>query len=484
MSSPVPLADRWRLFGLRCLPPGLKRIPKNKKVPGSGNMIAPDARRLRLGLALPVLLVAAACAVAAISGGGAGRGRSELLSAIDEYLDDKYGTGDSQALGQLNSMDETGYAGTQSVAKEFGLSDNNPLVRKWDQDNTMDSLDESPMLDPQGHSVHMRAAAIVSNVFGEPPAPAPQVLAGGAVDEREAKMMAKGAKAVQSATMAAQRKEMQKEMLQKFEAQAEATTQKVAAQTPDIIGDGTVPSDNAYLPLPAAVAAGAKKAAVAAAAAAVKPVAAAAPVATAATGKATGTAAAPTVAAAKGKVTGAAKPKEAAVKAFWHLGSKAAAAAAAHSAAAKQTKKGAPAQAAAQTTQAAAKPAAHPKPVAAAKGNDKAKASADTARLEAEIKKLQLEVRDKSKPLQHSAPKAKPKPAPPASWSGLANMLDSTNAGEEEAEKAQQRMLAAEDTDADVSGDGSSGDSKLANYLSGQLIVSCYTYWPSGQRVV
>ena len=94
----------------------------------------------------------------------------------------KYGTGGTQALGQLNSMDETGYAGTQSVAKEFGLSDNNPLVRKWDQDNTMDSLDESPMLDPQGHSVHTRAAAIVSDVFGEPPAPAPQALAGGAVE--------------------------------------------------------------------------------------------------------------------------------------------------------------------------------------------------------------------------------------------------------------------------------------------------------------
>ena len=399
-------------------------------------------RRLRLGLALPVLLVAAACAVAAISGGGAGRGRSELLSAIDEYLDDKYGTGGTQALGQLNSMDETGYAGTQSVAKEFGLSDNNPLVRKWDQDNTMDSLDESPMLDPQGHSVHTRAAAIVSDVFGEPLAPAPQALAGGAVDEREAKMMAKGAQAVQSATMAAQRKEMQKEMLQKFEAQAEATTQKVAAQTPDTVGDGLIPSDNAYLPLPAAVAAGAKKAAAASPKA--KAAAAAAPVATgkAATGKAADAAATPAIAAAKGKASGAAQPTKAAVKAFWHLGKKTAHTAAA----ARETKQGAPAPAAAQKTQAPAKAAARPKPAAAAKGIADAKAGADKAQLEAEIKQLQKEVtlKDKTTPQQHAAPKAKPAPAPapPASWSGLANMLDSTNAGEEEAEKAQQRMLA------------------------------------------
>jgi hypothetical protein len=104
---------------------------------------------------------------------------------------------------------------------------------------------------------------------------------------------------------------------------------------------------------------------------------------------------------------------------------------------------------------------------AAVKGaaGHKAKPGADKAQLEAEIKKLESEVKKKKEASQHANRKdavAAPAPAPPPSWSGLANMLDSTTSDEQAAEKAQQRLLAQSD-DAD---DDRADDAKLANYLS------------------
>jgi len=173
-------------------------------------MMANEGQRplLRLAIALPVLLVCSVCAVAAVRGGNR---QIELMSGIDEYLEGKYGTGEAQSLGQLNKFDHTGYAGTQSVAKEFGLSNNNPLVQKWNEDSTTDSLNETP-------------ASIVRTVFGEPqPARAP---ASAHLDAREAAMRVAGATAVNSVSLAAQRNAMREEMQQKFEAQAESSTQR------------------------------------------------------------------------------------------------------------------------------------------------------------------------------------------------------------------------------------------------------------------
>jgi len=166
----------------------------------------------------------------------------ELMSAIDEYLQGKYGTGESQSLGQLNDFDTAGYAGTQSVAKEFGLSDNNPLVQQWDQDQTLSTLNENPLQDLRAESVPARAAAITQSVFGSPAPPLAPASAR-PVDNRLAAMQARGAKAVHSQSIAAERKQMREQMLQKFEVAAEAPTKKLAAQAADTIGDGTVPSD-------------------------------------------------------------------------------------------------------------------------------------------------------------------------------------------------------------------------------------------------
>ena len=55
------------------------------------------------------------------------------------------------------------------------------------------------------------------------------------MQHNQAVMRAAGAKQATTVSMAAQRKAMKRQMLKKFEAQAEATTKKVAAETPDTI---------------------------------------------------------------------------------------------------------------------------------------------------------------------------------------------------------------------------------------------------------
>lgn len=377
---------------------------------------------LRLSIAVPVLLVCSLCAAATLRGASTSGRNVELMSAIDEYLQGKYGTGGAQTFGQINSFDHTGYAGTQSVAKEFGLSDNNPLVQEWDQDNTVDSLDDdSSMMGPEAQSAPARAAAITSSVFSDPSHPA-HVAAAPSMDPRQAAMAAAGAKAVDSVSMAAERKQMHQQMLQRFEAQAETTTKKVAAQTAvtDTIGDGTVPSDSAYLPLPGTNSASSSAVPALAAAAKAfvkKPAAAAAPATTA-----------------------SAKPKAVHAKA------------AAKSAAPKPA-------AAAATAMVAAKKVAP----AADKAHKNAKPASEVSyklHLEEEVKKLEKEVRAKDGHEHTKKAKAALAPAQAQSWSGLANMLDSKTPEEVQAQQAQQKLL----TD-DSSDDGES-DSKPFNFLS------------------
>ena len=354
---------------------------------------------LRLSIAVPVLLVCSLCAAATLRASSSAR-HVEMMSAIDEYLQGKYGSGGSQALGQLNNFDHTGYAGTQSVAKEFGLSDNNPLVQQWDQSNTMDSLDDdSSLMEPEAQSAPARAAVITSSVFGEP-VQAAQVAAapGMSEDPRQAAMAAAGAKAVDSVSMAAERKQMHQQMLQKFEAQAEATTQKVAAQTAvtDTIGDGTVPSDSSYLTLPGAPAASASAvpALAAAAKAVVKKPAATSPA---------------TTAAVKPGAAAPALPKAAATTA----------------APKSTTAKGKAVKATAATATVAAKKAGS----AVDKEQKQSKPAPKVSyklHLEEEVKKLEKEVRAKNGHTQHTE-NAVPAQAQARSqsWSGLANMLDS-----------------------------------------------------------
>merc|ERR1719478_1320149 len=104
----------------------------------------------RRGLALALLAVSAVVSVLYVQRSGVPGARRLELSAIDEYLEGKYGTGGSQSLmAQVNSFDHTGYADSQNVAKEFGLSDIDNLVRSWDEGNTRDSLDDSEALDSE-----------------------------------------------------------------------------------------------------------------------------------------------------------------------------------------------------------------------------------------------------------------------------------------------------------------------------------------------
>jgi len=398
-----------------------------------------DFRRpwLRLSVSAPLLLACALCALAALSaGGGSGSRQVELLSAIDEYLQGKYGMGESQSLGQLNKFDSAGYAGTQSVAKEFGLSDNNPLVQQWNQDNTLDSLDENPLQGLRAESVPDRAAAITQSVFGGP-APAAPARAS-PVDARQAAMQARGAKAVQSQSIAAERKEMRQQMLQKFETQAEATTKRVAAQAVDTIGDGTVPSDTSFLPMPAAAAG--VPALAAAAKAAVKPAqtaaAASKAAATPAAGKAPAKAAAVgTGGAVKGTTTATSK-----------AGDKQAVTPAApvKPVTAEAGKVPVTAASAPKRVKSAGKKDAS----VSKKTSVQAKQAKESykARLRAQIKALEKEVQQSHAGKHHGQSKVKAAVAqpPPQSWSGLANMLSTRTAAEEQAAREQKRLLAQE----------------------------------------
>jgi len=398
---------------------------------------------LRLAISIPVLLLSTVCALAAVSGSGnTGSRQVEMMSAIDEYLEGKYGTGEAQSLGQLNKFDHTGYAGTQSVAKEFGLSDNNPLVEQFDQDSSTRTADSDSTMDSHEQSVPARAAAIVSTVFGEPqqsrtPASTP-------MDARETAMRVAGAKAVNSLSLAAQRTEMRAKMLGKFEAQAEASTQKVAAQTVDTmgaavdaIGDGTVPSDRSYLDLPshtspapvpalaAAAKAVAKSAAVADKASAPRAAAPADSPKTTAPKAATKPTALSTTAQTVSPVTVHAQIKTevttALPKAAMHK-----MAATSPAAIVKRTSKPAAAKAATGALQ-------HVK-------------KSFYSHLRDEAKMLEKEVKSKNKDTHRTQTKMAPTAAPAQSWMGLANMLDSRTPEEVQAADEQQNLSTEDDT--------------------------------------
>ena len=349
----------------------------------------------------------------------------ELMSAIDEYLQGKYGTGESQSLGQLNDFDTAGYAGTQSVAKEFGLSDNNPLVQQWDQDQTLSTLNENPLQDLRAESVPARAAAITQSVFGSPAPPLAPASAR-PVDNRLAAMQARGAKAVHSQSIAAERKQMREQMLQKFEVAAEAPTKKLAAQAADTIGDGTVPSDSSYLPIPTVAAAASGVPALAAAAkAAVKPA-----------GKAP---ASPAHA-----ENGGCGPGELLCGSADHAGVKSSV----------SNDKSRTVQAKARAAKKAATAAAAPKPKALvikspahAAPSPKIAKSAEEARLRAQIKALKKKVHQEGLDAKHqqlAKATAAGAPKPTQSWSGLADILTTRTSAERQAAREQKRLLSEE----------------------------------------
>jgi hypothetical protein len=426
---------------------------------------------MRLAIWLPVLLLCSVCAVVVLHRpGGSDNRHVELLSAIDEYLEGKYGTGGTQSLGQLNRLDHTGYSGEESVAKEFGLSDNDPLVQKWDQDQTMDSMDDSAILDSQeaASSVPARAAAAVGSVLGEP---VHESDASHSVDAREAAMAAAGAKAVDSVSMAAQRKQMRQVMLKKFEAQAEATTKKVAAQTPDTIGDGTIPSESAYLPLPKAATAAvpvlakaAKDVVKKAASAAQQPPAAAAPAVTpASTSKALAPAA-------------VALPTKTAVKTAVKTTVKAAISPAAAKA---TTKPKAPAASTANvpvTNKAGAAVRIHKQARPATKASSAAQMQAQIKHLEAELKAKKAGKAGKAKKLAVPAP-------PPDSWSGLANMLDSRTPSEIQAADAETKSLVDTSVDSDTDDDAAELANKLLSDPENDLKDDSSPDGPTGVEV-
>jgi hypothetical protein len=384
-------------------------------------MEARDFRRpwLRLSVSVPLLLACSLCALAALSA-GRGTRKVELMSAIDEYLQGKYGTGDSQSLGQLNDFDTAGYAGTQSVAKEFGLSENNPLVQQWDQDQTLSTLNENPLQDLRAESAPARAAAITQSVFGSPPAPASAMAPTSAIqDEDMNQMQARGAKAVQSQSIAAERKQMREQMLQKFEAAAEAPTKKVAAQAADTIGDGTVPSDSSYMLIPTVAAAASGVPALASAKPAVKP--------------AVKVSASPAHA-----ENGGCGPGEL----LCGSGVKSSV---------KINVKSRKVQAIARVAKKAAKAAAAPKPKALvikspthAAPSSKMATSPEKARLRSQIKALKKKVHQEGKHQQLAKATAAGAPEPTQSWSGLADMLSTRTSAERKAAREQKRLLSQE----------------------------------------
>ena len=96
--------------------------------------------RVKLKPALSVLLVCMIFVAVLLTVSGGGKRKVQLLSAIDEYLAGKYGAAEPTSFGKLKDVADSAYAGTQGFAKDFGLSDNDPLVRKWDEDKVTDSL--------------------------------------------------------------------------------------------------------------------------------------------------------------------------------------------------------------------------------------------------------------------------------------------------------------------------------------------------------
>ena len=427
----------------------------------------------RRGLALALLAVSAVVSVLYVQRSGVPDARRlELLSAIDEYLEGKYGTGGSQSLmAQVNSFDHTGYADSQNVAKEFGLSDNDNLVRSWDEGNTRDSLDDSEALDSEQLAAPERAAALVSSVFGAPARPAQADADTGILQHNQAVMRAAGAKQATTVSMAAQRKAMKRQMLKKFEAQAEATTKKVAAETPDTIGDGLVPDDSSYLALPTSRSTAVSSAGTAASTASIAvpalQSAAKAVAKTAAVAEAT-----------KPKPAVPTKPNSKATAAATPAASKRATPTTAASK--TETKKERKLKAAAKPV--AAKPAATKPSIKAVSPRASQKAitgkkvaparahastdSASALAMKAEIRRLQAEVKAKTADAQLAKQHHAALSSPPQSWSGLAHMLDSESASEVQGENEQKRLLERENDDTSASSLLSDPEDDLNEYES------------------
>ena len=360
----------------------------------------------------------------------------------------------------------TTYADSQNVAKEFGLSDNDNLVRSWDEGNTRDSLDDSEALDSEQLAAPERAAALVSSVFGAPARPTQADADTGIMQHNLAVMRAAGAKQTTTVSMAAQRKAMKRQMLKKFEAQAEATTKKVAAETPDTIGDGSMPDDSSYLALPKSTAVSSANTAAGTAVPALLS-AAKAVAKTAAAAEAT-----------KPKADVVPKPNSKATAAAMPAASKRAtqATAANKTETQKKRKKKEAAKpvaakpAATKPSIKAVSPSASQKAITGKKvAPARAHASTDSASalaMKAEIRRLQAEVKAKTADAQLAKQHHAALSSPPQSWSGLAHMLDSESASEVQGENEQKRLLERENDDTSASSLLSDPEDDLNEYES------------------